>query len=202
MFFANTSLFVVSKLYRWVEAGKPPYKDTQMTMLQATSVEHQEKQLSGLRKEKAGQIRLVFALLKRAEPMTLYQYLGRNMGAISSGIFKLPENHSSDDSGWKLADAIDEKLVRELRDCLKRCAFFGITADTSVLVGNVDYLDLEVVTCVDGVRKVFFVGLGEVGQRTNAEGYLEIVIDMLKDIAGAETRRRLFSYVHFFFCTQ
>jgi len=134
----------------------------------ALSRDEQLKRLRIQAEKKYAQIRLVFCLLKALRPMVSYEQMCRDMPCISGGAFVLPTHHASDNSGWELADAVDDALIDELRAALRAGRLFGLAADTSVLIGNKDYMTIELYTVVGGRRAVFFCCLSEVGTRTNA----------------------------------
>ena len=159
-------------------------------MKKALSRDEQLKRLRIQAEKKYAQIRLVFCLLKALRPMMSYEQMCRDMPCISGGAFVLPTHHASDNSGWELADAVDDALIDELRAALRAGRLFGLAADTSVLIGNKDYMTIELYTVVGGRRAVFFCCLSEVGTRTNAVGYTDIILEALSAVAGASHGRK------------
>jgi hypothetical protein len=83
-----------------------------------------------------------WALQRNLSMLDTESFMGHVIGKLKAPGFS--KDHTSDSALWEVADAIAEALKQQLREEISNSPYVSFSVDTSVAVGNNDYLDVEV----------------------------------------------------------
>ncbi|KAG2497552.1 hypothetical protein HYH03_004299 [Edaphochlamys debaryana] len=112
----------------------------------------------------------------------------REGGSACPKVPDIPDWHWTDDSGWLLAESLNDALVVELQARVKRSEFISISLDDSTDISNKSFLAVHVYFMNGWEREAVFVDLAELREAPDAAYLSRILLSTLRSRLGLSAR--------------